>query len=181
MWPWGHLAVGYLAYSMWRRRRGERPGSPEVSWLAVGTLLPDLVDKPLAWQFGLLESGRSLGHSLVVAAVVLGVLWVVLVPRVGRGSVVALAVGSLSHPLADLPWYGEHALDPAYATYLVWPLLPPPPYETEGSFLAHLLAYAPGPYEAFQAGLLAVAGYVWYRDGAPGAGTGSRWVARRRR
>ena len=37
--------------------------------LAIGTQLPDLIDKPLTYQFAVLPSGRSLGHSLFFAAV----------------------------------------------------------------------------------------------------------------
>ena len=168
MWPWGHLAVGYLLYSAWRRRRGGRPGYPEVAWLAVGTLAPDLVDKPLAWSLGVLPSGRSLGHSLVVASVVLAVLWLVVAPRVGRRPMFAGVVGYLSHPLADLPVGRLLGGEPEYLAYLVWPLLALPPYEVEPSFLAHLRAYALGPYEVAQLGLFAVAAVAWYRDGAPG-------------
>lgn len=168
MWPWGHLAVGYLLYSLGLRYGGRRPESPEVFLLAFGTLVPDLVDKPLAWMLGLLDSGRSLGHSLVVAALVLGVLYLVVAPRIGRAPVTAFGVGYLSHPLADFPFAEAAAGELEFTTYLVWPLLPPPPYETEPSFVAHLLAYELGPFEAFQLGLLAGAAVVWHRDGRPG-------------
>lgn len=168
MWPWGHLAVGYLLYSLGLRRAGRRPEYPEVVLLAFGTQFPDLVDKPLAWTFGLLDSGRSLGHSVLVAAVVLVILYAVLRPRVGRSPVIAFAVGYLSHPLADLPFDRILVGEFEFASYLVWPWLPPPPYETEPSFVAHIMAYQLGPFEAFQLLLFVVAAYVWYRDGAPG-------------
>lgn len=48
MWPWEHLAISYLAYSLlgrlaWRRPRPLRE-PPSVTF---GTQFPDLVDKPL--------------------------------------------------------------------------------------------------------------------------------------
>lgn len=171
MWPWGHLAVGYLVYTGWRRWRGGRPRAPEVFFLALGTLFPDLVDKPLAWTLGLLASGRSLGHSLLIAAVVLAVLWLLVTPRLGRPPIAAFAVGYLSHVVADLPVGKLLAGEIAHAHYLVWPLLPLPPYELEPSFLAHLLAYELGPYEVLQLGLFVVAGATWIRDGRPGWAT----------
>lgn len=178
MWPWGHVAVGYLLYSLGLRQRNQLPRSPEVFLLGFGTLFPDLVDKPLAWTLGVLESGRSLGHSVVVAAVVIGVLYLVVAPRVGRAPVTAFAVGYLSHPLADFPYAEVAAGELEFTTYLVWPLLSPPPYETEPSFLAHLVAYEFGPFEAVQLGLFAAAVYLWSRDGTPGLGA-VRKTARR--
>lgn len=168
MWPWGHLAVGYLLYSLGRRWQGRRPDAMAVFLVAVGTLLPDLVDKSLAWHFGVLSSGRSMAHSLLVAAVVLAVLYVVIAPRIGRSPIVALGVGWLSHPLADFPFERALAGEFEYLTYFVWPLLPPPQYETDKSFLAHVAAYELGPFEAFQLVLFALAAYVWYLDGRPG-------------
>ena len=62
MWPWEHLAFGYLLWSLWLRARGRSlPGDWEALVLVFATQLPDLVDKPLAWQLGVLPGGRSLG------------------------------------------------------------------------------------------------------------------------
>jgi len=67
MWPWGHLAVGYVAFSVFVRfRLGRQPSGHAALALAVATQLPDLIDKPLAWQFGLLSSGISVAHSILV-------------------------------------------------------------------------------------------------------------------
>ncbi|PSQ17916.1 hypothetical protein BRC99_00275 [Halobacteriales archaeon QS_7_69_60] len=69
MLPWGHLAVGYLAYSLAvRGRTGGPPAGLATAALAVGTQFPDLIDKPLVAWVSLLPSGRSLGHSLLFAA-----------------------------------------------------------------------------------------------------------------
>ena len=75
MWPWEHLAVGYIAFSV-MQRVGGRQGVPALAVvaLALGTQLPDLIDKLLGWGIGILPGGRSLGHSLLFAlpVVVLG-------------------------------------------------------------------------------------------------------------
>ena len=60
MWPWGHLALGYLLHSPLARARFGRPPTDRATLLLViGTQLPDLVDKPLAWWLGVLPAGRS--------------------------------------------------------------------------------------------------------------------------
>lgn len=167
MWPWGHVAVGYLLYSTGLRRRGRLPSSPEVLLLGFGTLLPDLVDKPLAWTFGVLQSGRSLGHSVLVAGAVLALLYALVAPRVGRSRVTAFAVGYLSHPLVDLP-FEAFAGEFATSAYFLWPLLEMPPDDADLSIIAYLLSFEPGPYDWFQFGLVILAASLWIRDGRPG-------------
>ena len=50
--PWGHLAIGYLCLSLAIRARWRvPPQGPAVIAVAIGTQLPDLIDKPLAWTF----------------------------------------------------------------------------------------------------------------------------------
>jgi hypothetical protein len=59
MWPWEHLAVGYLLYSVSCVLWGRYPTRIGVAALAFGTQFPDLVDKPLGWWLGVLPSGQS--------------------------------------------------------------------------------------------------------------------------
>ena len=48
MWPWEHLAIGYLAYSLLGRLAWRRPPTVGTAiTVAFGTQFPDLVDKPL--------------------------------------------------------------------------------------------------------------------------------------
>lgn len=168
MWPWGHLAVGYLLYTAGLRRFGRQPQSPEVYLLALGTQLPDLVDKPLAWTFDVLVSGRSLGHSLLVATVVIAVLFAVLAPRVERGWLAAFAVGYLSHPLADFPFEDVLAGDWTTVAFYVWPLRSMPPDDPALTILGYFLAFEIGPFDYVQFGLVVVAAWAWHRDGRPG-------------
>lgn len=59
--------VGYVAYSAFKRlRTGQAPTQWNALVLAVATQTPALIDKPLAWQFGVLSSGVSAAHSLLV-------------------------------------------------------------------------------------------------------------------
>jgi hypothetical protein len=168
MWPWGHAAVGYLLYTSYCRARGRRPRGLPVVALAVGTQFPDLIDKPFAWTFAVLPSGRSLGHSVLFLALVVVVLWYLTSvehdPLVG-----AFAIGSFAHLFGDA-LYPAIAGDFVYTRFLVWPLLPVIKYETGQSFLAHLTAIELTPTFGFELLLVVLATAVWYADGMPGLG-----------
>lgn len=168
MWPWGHLGVGYVLWSVWCRGRDRAPPTTTEFWLVVlGTQLPDLVDKPLAWTLGVLPSGRSLAHSLLTAAVVVAV-----VTRLGRrydrerlASCFSLAF--VSHPVADalvLVLGGRTE----YLGFLLWPATATP-YSMDGRSLTDALGRllhvdVVSPY------VLPVVGFVllWLADGRPG-------------
>ncbi|NHN46659.1 metal-dependent hydrolase [Halostella sp. JP-L12] len=170
MWPWGHLAVGYLLFAATsRRRRARPPDGAETILIALGTQFPDLIDKPLAWSVGVLPNGRSLAHSVFVAALVVAlVLW--LARRAGAPTLGgAFGLGYASHLAADaLPalLYGV----PSDLAFLAWPVLPPVEYDTTQSFVAHFAGIEPTPFFLAQVGLTAAALVVWLRDGAPGPG-----------
>jgi hypothetical protein len=179
MMPWGHLAVGYLVYTVATRMRHRRaPRELPVLALAVGTQLPDLVDKPLNWWFGVFD-GRAIGHSLFVAVFVCAVAFAV-ARRFGGVSVVsAFAVGVFTHLLGDAvgPLYsGDYHL----AAFVLWPLFPAPTYPKD-SPLDHLqqwavemqsIAQSPSTLVGSQFGLqlllFAVLASVWAADGFPG-------------
>lgn len=153
MWPWGHAAVAFVVLWMLARVRalgrarandaspslGEFPGMGRRAIVAVlvGSQLPDLVDKPLAWELSVLPTGRSLGHSLLFAVPVIAVVLVVARRRERAFAGVAFGVGYLTGILTDVPgevFSGEFSR----ATFLVYPLLPLPAYDQEPSLLAHL-------------------------------------------
>ena len=177
MWPWEHLAVGYLLCSICFRLAGRRVDAPAALALAVGTQFPDLVDKPLAWSFGVLQSGVSLAHSVLVAPLV-ALAVAGLARRTGHAPVgVAFAVGYLSHLPADLLYpllVGGPVVPEAY----LWPVVVVPS-SASGSLLATVLAFAErsaavavGPRGALYLGvellLLGAAVALWVADGRPG-------------
>jgi hypothetical protein len=139
MWPWGHLAVGYLCYATYTRYRyDEHPAGAPAMVLAIATQLPDLIDKPLAYQWAVLPGGRALAHSLLFAVPVwtLG-LWLAWRTTGWRARAsVAGVIGYATHLGADSLWnllageFGE-------LSFLLWPALPIPEYDTT-SFEAHL-------------------------------------------
>lgn len=103
MWPWEHIIVGYVAYSVVSHliyRKG--PSGAAAAAVVFASLLPDLIDKPLAWQFGVFPGGYAIGHSIFFA-VPLSVLVGLLAHRYGRPRVgLAFGVGYLLHLPSDL-------------------------------------------------------------------------------
>ncbi|WEL16716.1 MULTISPECIES: metal-dependent hydrolase [unclassified Halorhabdus] len=164
MWPWGHAAVGYLCYVGIATITGDRRYGLPVVAVLIGTQFPDLIDKPLAWTVPLLPAGRSLAHSLLTTGPVLvGVLVIALRLAVSRSQLVAVigfALGHVTHVLGDglYPF-----VDGVYGdlSYLAWPALPLPEYETGRSFLAHFQQFElTGPVR-FEFALVALAAIVW--------------------
>jgi hypothetical protein len=125
MFPSEHFIVAFLpvlAYVVVRDRR--LPTSRFVAVVFVGSQLPDLIDKPLAHQFGVIPSGRVFMHSLPVALPFLLVVglygWKTRRIRLGSAFVFAY----LSHLLAD----NYRALlrpAPQIPPDLLWPFAPP--------------------------------------------------------
>lgn len=170
MWPWAHAALGYLLYTGLCRVRNTSPAGDAVIVLGVGTQLPDLVDKTLAWYVPVLPTGRTLAHSLLVAVpVIIAVaLWLRSRDRAALGP--AFGVGYLSHLLGD----SAHAVvtaEWAELTFLLWPVLPSPEPELGKSLMAHLVAIEGSPRFLFGLLLTGVALAVWARDGLPGLET----------
>lgn len=178
MWPWDHLAIGYLAYSLLARRCGwEPPTAGAAAFVLLGSQLPDLLDKPLGWALGVLPSGVSLGHSLLFAApsclAVYG--W-----RRRRGlpeEGLAFGVGYLLHLPADAFYPLVLGADDR-AWLFLWPLTSGDVVAPENT-TAHLVELAVeflsvvrsarGAWIVLlEVSLLGLALALWYADGRPG-------------
>ena len=177
MWPWEHLAAGYLLYSGLARAGGRRPRDADTVALVVATQLPDLVDKPLAWWLGILPSGLSLGHSLLFA-VPACLLVHALGRQVGAPSLgVAYGVGHLSHLAGDVV-YPALTGGRLRVSFLWWPLGEQPAVTVPGLFsrvavfLDGYLAFLATPtgrlYALLELALLVLAAAAWAADGYPG-------------
>lgn len=182
MWPWGHLAVGYLSYRLLSRIEfGRRPGGRATVAVAIGTQFPDLVDKTLAWSFGVLPHGRSLAHSLFTAILVVAVVRFFFRRQNHGVEATAFAVGYASHLLAD-------AIHPAIRGefrelgYFAWPVVPALEYGTTPSFASQFGSLTLTPFLAAELALTLVAAALWLRDDAPGVGVlraVPEWVGRK--
>lgn len=179
MWPLGHTAVAYLCYSVLVRAR--TTGPPDglvVVVLLFGSQVPDLVDKPLSWYLGILPTGRTLAHSLLVVGPLVAAVYLLSAHYSRSEYGTAFGVGAISHLLVDtLPalWGGA---DPAS---LLWPLVAVEPYDSGAPSILGLFVESVGnPYFLSEFVLAAVAFVVWRRDGYPGFGVirrvGRRWI-----
>jgi len=179
MWPWEHVAVGYLAWSLFVHVRGGRPPTGvEAVVVAVASVLPDLVDKPLGWEFGVFSSGYGAAHSVFFAVpVAIGAMR--LLDAYGkRGMGAAFAVGYLSHLPGDL-FVGFVYQGRLPVERVLWPIRTVEssyPGGFSGTLREYLRAYVgellggdPGIAAVAGTGALAVFVAVWLYDGAPGA------------
>lgn len=103
-----------------------------IGWLLIGAALPDLIDKPLGMA-GITELYHSVGHSLLVLPVVVGV------GLTGQQGL-SLAWGWGSHLCLD----ALHVVingRPTDALFLGWPLVvpPTPPAIPPGAFVWYYL------------------------------------------
>jgi hypothetical protein len=178
MWPWEHLAVGYVVFSLWCRTTGrDRPLAADVVAVAVGSQFPDLVDKPLGWGTTLLPSGTSLAHSLLVAVPVAATV-VALGRWVGRPTpAIGFALSYLAHLPGDVVYPVLLGGDPKLG-FLLWPIVPAEPMaptavfgragELVGEFVAALSTPAGYAFLVVEALLLGTAVLLWRADGHPG-------------
>jgi membrane-bound metal-dependent hydrolase YbcI (DUF457 family) len=94
VYPSAHLAASLLLNEVYR---GDRASA------AAGAIVPDLIDKTLAWLLGVTPSGRHVAHSLAGAGVLtLATAWLA-GPR--RGA--SFGASYMCHLVGDL-WEGGH-------------------------------------------------------------------------
>lgn len=156
MLPWGHFAVAFIPCTVYLLlRRGHLPDASHIIVLLYATQLPDLIDKPLAWSFHVLPSGRSLAHSVIFATPYL-LLVTLIAWRTDRSELGALfTFGYLSHIYTDTyPSVigGSHRFLPN----LFWPLVPVQP-DANPSFVHHFTGIEPSTGLVVKLGLLAAA------------------------
>jgi len=183
MWPWEHVAVGYLLVSLYRHARYRDAPREAVAFAAVfGAALPDLVDKPLSWGLGLFPEGYSVAHSVFVAAAVLALAYG-LAYRTGHlsvGTATAFAIGWGSHLVGDVLFPAVQGGRLAFARVL-WPVVTLPPYEQRLGFFTRTMLYLHrhaevtlarglGPELLLEVGMMLFVVVLWLYDGSPGLG-----------
>lgn len=185
MWPWEHLAIGYLLYSGYVHFTGRgSPTTGPVLLVVLGTQFPDLVDKTLAWTFSIFPSGVSVAHS-VFTAMGLSAAIVLLSRRLGSRQLgIGFAIGYLSHIPADMVYPillgGRLNLGAFF-----WPLMTAAGSD-RGGFLANFGYYAVrflaflgtargSLFLLLEITLLGTTVVVWILDGHPGFDVPSRF------
>ena len=139
MFFFGHMGIGSKLVAPWSKGLPRR-------WVLLGTLLPDLIDKPLYYgmalftgrhgaDLGLVSGTRTFGHT----ALFLLILSLIAILRSSK-PLAALAVGVMTHLLLD-NWVEHYFMGKVGADHLAlfFPFLgfhfPVMPY---GTFSEHL-------------------------------------------
>ena len=190
MWPWEHAVLGYVAYSLVCRAIFR--DTPRVAGAVVvvfASVLPDLIDKPLAWSVGVFETGYALAHSLFFA-VPLAVGVAVVSRWLGRTRLgVAFVVGYLLHPPADVfHHYAEGG--GLHPEIMLWPIATYEARTPDDGFVVEsanrVLQYgrdlAAGEittYAWLQFGLFGCAVVLWVADGMPILRETVEWLGRK--
>ncbi len=177
MWPWESAIFAYLCYSAFVHvRHRESPGGIAIIVAAIASIIPDIIDKPLSWQYGMFQNGYAIGHSVFTALLVIAVAHALARrttrPRLG----LAFGIGFLSHNIGDSLehmdrgiWYGiEHML---------WPVVVLPPEHDPGfsgtvlqlfaEYRAHLVHHDFTSYFLLVGAMAACAFVLWVYDGFP--------------
>lgn len=179
MWPWEHVAVGYLIYSVTVRWiTGDPPGRADTYAVVFASLLPDLIDKPLSWTLGIFPSGYSIGHSVFVVAVLISLI-IPVTEEVGRLRVgVAFSMGLVLHLVGDI-FYPALFGEGIAPTVVLWPLVTQPAYAVEYGLIERGLLYLGRHIHmlsassvkwlvAAEAAFLGAVVILWLVDGHPG-------------
>lgn len=192
MMPWDHAAIGYVAYSLFVHAvYQDSPGARGTLVVVFASVLPDLIDKPLAWQFGVLGGGRTLGHSVFFALPLILAVGFFPYSRGWSRRGWAFGSGYLLHLLGDvIPTSvrtGGLRID-----IILWPV-------TEGGggpgdsfyeeLMENLVPYAhrliesvvsgePSPYLLVLFGIWGFTVLLWVHDGMPVLREGYHWIRR---
>lgn len=170
MFIFGHVGIGIKLAQPWSRGLSLRT-------LAIGTLLPDLIDKPLFYGTQLLAlhsswlvGTRTVGHT---GLFLLGMLSLSILRRSRIGA--ALTLGAATHLVLDA--FSDrllHAADQSALQALLFPLrgfhFGALPYQTLGDHGHSLLN--PVTLTAEAIGLLALGWELWIRFKFSGRGSG---------
>ncbi|GAA0522590.1 hypothetical protein SAMN04488066_105117 [Halorubrum aquaticum] len=179
MWPWEHVLFAYVCYSTYvHGRYRSRPGDAPTVALAFGAVLPDLIDKPLAWEFNVFTTGYAAAHS-VFLGVPAAIAVYALAERRRAGAVGgAFLTGYVLHLVGDVVpaslSHGRLALSP-----VLWPIADRMPRPDRGSFVdgvsgllteyvARLLTLELSAVIALQLGSVVFGVTLWLVDGRPG-------------
>lgn len=172
--------MGYLVYSLFSHiYYRESPDGLEAFVVVFASVLPDLIDKPLAWEYGVFETGYALGHSIFFA-VPLSIVVGLLAKRVERPrSGIAFGLGYLLHLPTDVidGYYRDGVFE---VSILLWPIErgASPGHQHDpgfidqfwnhfGQYLAELTAGDPSMYILAQFGMTLFVFLLWLYDGVP--------------
>lgn len=188
MFPWEHLALGYICWSVFARLAYNEPSGDWAALVAVfGSQFPDLLDKPLSWWLELFPSGYSIGHSIFLVPVFVGAVYVLARWRGRRRLAFAFGIPHLSHLVSDVFYPIVLMRGPALRR-IIWPLGTREASRTHLNAIELGLIYVRQTFAGVASGeflflvvfefvLLGVAFLLWWWDGFPGLFLG-KWFGR---
>ncbi len=130
----------------------------DVRLLLIGSLLPDIIDKPLGHLIfrQALSNGRTFAHTLLFSIVISGI-GAYLYSRSRRTWLLALSFGSVMHLILDQMWLNPKTL--------FWPVFGFVFEKTDISDwipnMLHALTVNPGEYVSEALGFVLVAWFAW--------------------
>lgn len=105
-----HAAIGYIA---------GRVTQFSVAFFLLGSILPDIIDRPLSW-IGLTGHAHTIGHSVLLAVPFATIAIVFLDARA-----IAVGLGWLGHLAGDLVNVATTAGPANAPTFILYPLVDP--------------------------------------------------------
>jgi len=95
MLPLGHVGVNFMVLNLFRRMRSRR----NLTLLVLGSLLPDIIDKPLGLlMFHGFGNGRLIAHTLMFNLAILAIVLAF------KRDLVIVPTASLLHLIEDRMW-----------------------------------------------------------------------------
>lgn len=179
MWPWEHALFAYIFYSLSCRFTVREPPSGRATLVLVfASTLPDLIDKPLAWQYGIFAGGYGVTHSMFIAIPVSVSVYAIARRWSFSQMGVAFAIGYLLHLLGDVLPVSIHRRH-LYIQHILWPIGDHVPSDSHGSFIRGvtyyligyvetILAFEPTAVFVLQLGSAIIGLSLWIVDGRPG-------------
>lgn len=101
-----------------------------MAFLALGSILPDLIDKPFGYLlFGAMGNGRTVAHTLVFLLSLISISYLL-----NNKNLMSLSMGMTAHLVLDAMW--------SYPVVLFWPLLGDFPHKAHLSIYEYILRLA---------------------------------------
>lgn len=129
MLPLGHIGITLAITRVLQKSLALQ--RVDYRFLLLGSILPDLIDKPLGYLFSAKHEigGKSYGHSLLFL-LLLSIISVVQQRKKNRTPIWFLFIGTIAHDIADTMWhFPKIFFDPIYQ----WKMATPP-YEAWQEF-----------------------------------------------
>jgi len=100
MLPFGHIGINFIVINSLSRINTKR----KVLYLLVGSMLPDIIDKPLGFIiFGGFGNGRLIAHTLIFNISLLLVL-IILSIKKNKRDILIIPAASFLHLIEDEMW-----------------------------------------------------------------------------